>query len=72
MRRNAVDEQAARTFSGLRNLAERLTPSLVDAGSWVFGGLIAGNLVVIAALLTVGPIDVAIRVSTAALAAALP
>lgn len=68
----AVDEQSARTLSGLRNLAERITPWLVDIGSWIFGGLTAVNLVVIAALITVGPVDAAIRTSTAALAAALP
>src|SRR5580765_226077 len=68
----AVDEQSARTFSGLRNLAERITPWLVDVGSWIFGGLTAVNLVVISALITVGPVDAAIRTSTAALAAALP
>lgn len=68
----ARDEQSARTFRGLRNLAERTTPWLVDVGSWIFGGLIAVNLVVISALLTVGPVDAAIRTSTVALAVALP
>ena len=68
----AVDEQSARTFRALRNLAERITPWLVDVGSWIFGGLTAVNLVVISALITVGPVDAAIRTSTAALAAALP
>jgi len=68
----AVDEQSARTFRGLRNLAARITPWLVDVGSWIFGGLTAVNLVVISALITVGPVDAAIRTSTAALAAALP
>jgi hypothetical protein len=68
----AVDEQSARTFRGLRILAERLTPWLVDVGSWIFGGLTAVNLVVLSALITVGPVDAAIRTSTAALAAALP
>ena len=68
----AVDEQSRRTFSGLRNLAERITPSLVDVGSWIFGGLIAVNLVVLSALITVGPVDAAIQTSTAALASALP
>jgi hypothetical protein len=67
-----VDERSARTFSGLRNLAERITPWLVDVGSWIFGGLTAVNLVVLSALITVGPVDMAIRTSTAALAAALP
>jgi len=68
----AVDEQSARTFTGLRNLAERTTPWLVDVGSWIFGGLTAVNLVVLSALITVGPVDAAIRTSTAALATALP
>ena len=66
------DERSARTFGGLRTLADKTTPWLTDVGSWIFGGLIAVNLVVISALLTVGPIDAAIRTSTAALAAALP
>jgi hypothetical protein len=68
----AVDDQSARTFRGLRNLAGRITPWLVDVGSWIFGGLTAVNLVVLSALITVGPVDAAIRTSTAALAAALP
>jgi hypothetical protein len=67
-----VDERSARTFQGLCNLAERVTPWLLDVGSWIFGGLTAVNLVVLSALLTVGPVDAAIRTSTAALAAALP
>jgi hypothetical protein len=67
-----VDERTARTFRGLRNLAATITPWLIDVGSWIFGGLTAVNLVVISALLTVGPVDAAIRTSTAALAAALP
>lgn len=66
------DEQSARAFRGLRNLAEKTTPWLIDVGSWIFGGLTAANLVVISALLTVGPVDAAIRTSTAALAVALP
>jgi hypothetical protein len=57
---------------GLRNLAERIMPWLIDVGSWIFGGLTAVNLVVLAALLTVGPVDAAIQASSAALAAALP
>jgi hypothetical protein len=68
----AVDEQSARPFRGLRDLAARITPWLVEVGSWIFGGLTAVNLVVLSALITVGPVDPAIRTSTAALAAALP
>jgi hypothetical protein len=46
-----VDEQSARTFRGLRDLAERIAPWLVDVGSWIFGGLTAVNLVVLSALI---------------------
>jgi hypothetical protein len=67
-----IDEQSARTFRGLRNLAVTITPWLIDVGSWIFGGLTAVNLVVISALITVGPVDAAIRTSTAVLTAALP
>lgn len=67
-----VDQKAAATFRGLRNLIEQIAPWLIDVGNWVFGGLIAVNLVVISALITVGPVDAAVRTATAALAVALP
>jgi len=69
---SVVDEQSARTFEGLRNLVAKVTPWLIEVGSWIFGGLTAINLVVISALITVGPVATAIKISTAALAAALP
>jgi len=53
-------------------LVERTTPWLFEVGTWVFGGLIAFNILLISALLTVGPVDTAILVSVAALACALP
>jgi hypothetical protein len=67
-----LDEESARAFRALRLLGERITPWLVDVGSWIFGGLTAVNLVVIAALIAVGPVDAGVRTATAALAAALP
>src|ERR1041384_8067946 len=65
-------EQSRKTMQGLIGLVERITPWLVEVGSWVFGGLIALNLVVIAALITVGPVDRAVVIAVAALALALP
>lgn len=56
----------------LANLLLKITPWLFDFGSWLFGGLIAFNLVIIAALFTIGPTHAAILVSTAAFAVALP
>jgi len=63
---------AERTFRGLRALGAALTPWLLDVGSWIFGGLIAVNLIVMSSLITVGPVDRAIRVSIVAFACALP
>lgn len=55
-----------------RKLVERLTPWLVEVGSWSFGGMIAINLFVIAALITVKPVDPAITIAATAFALALP
>jgi ABC-type multidrug transport system fused ATPase/permease subunit len=51
---------------------ERITPWLFEVGSWSFGGLIAFTLLVVASLLTVGPVDPAIMVAMTAFALALP
>jgi hypothetical protein len=67
-----MDDQAERSMKSLGNLVEKVTPWLLDVGSWIFGGLMAVNLVVIASLITVGPVDSAIQVSMTALVCALP
>lgn len=51
---------------------ERLTPWLLEVGSWIFGGLIAFDLILLGPLLTIGSVDTAIIVSTAAFALVLP
>jgi len=65
-------ERSERANSALARLLDRTTPWLVEVGTWVFGGLMALNLVVIAALITVGPVDAAVLISAAAFACALP
>jgi hypothetical protein len=65
-------EQSKRAMRGLAGLVERITPWLVEVGSWILGGLIALNLVIIAALVTVGPVDTAVQVAVTAFACALP
>ena len=65
-------EQSSRSLNALARLVEWITPWLVEVGSWAFGGLIALNLVVIAALITVGPVDAAVLISVVAFACALP
>lgn len=67
-----VDETWKRTQAALSTLVERVTPWLLDLGNWIFGALIAVNLLVLAALLTVSQVDPAVLVATAALALALP
>jgi hypothetical protein len=51
---------------------ERITPWLLDVGNWIVGGLIAVNLILLGALMTIGPVDWAVLVATTAFALALP
>jgi len=67
-----VDERARQSLDAISGLVDRTAPWLAEIGSWVFGGLVAVNLVVISALLTVGPVDRAVRTAVALLACALP
>ena len=66
------DETFTQTLKGFGTLVERITPWLLELGSWIFGALIAFDLLILAALLTVGPADLAALVATAAFALALP
>lgn len=68
----AQEEQNKQIKNAFEVLLEGVTPWLVEFGSWIFGGLIAFNLLIVAALITVGPGDPAVAVSTAAFAVALP
>lgn len=47
-------------------------PWLTELGNWIFGGLIAFNLVILGAVLTIEPLDVAVKIAIAADALALP
>lgn len=66
------DEAWLRTQAAFGTLLERVTPWLLDLGNWIFGALIAFSLVIIGAMLTIGPVDRAVLVATAAFALALP
>jgi len=70
--RQAVDPTWDRTITGLGAVLDRITPWLLDLGNWIFGGLIAVNLLILGSLMTIGPVDNAVIVATAALALALP
>jgi len=67
-----VDERARQSLDALSRLLDLTAPWLSEIGSWIFGGLVAVNLVVISALLTVGPVDAAVRTSVTLFACALP
>lgn len=59
-------------MAGLGRVLDAIAPWLLELGSWIFGALIALDLLIVGALLTVGPVDPAVLVATAALALALP
>ena len=65
-------EHERRSLNAIGRLVEWISPWLVEVGGWVFGGMIALNLVAIAGLITVGPVDRAVLISLAAFACALP
>lgn len=69
---SAVDDPNQQLVQATSKLVERITPWLLEVGSWIFGGLIAFNLILTGALLTIGPVDSAILVAIAGFALALP
>ena len=54
------------------SIIEQIKPWLFEFGTWIFGGLIAFTLVIIATLMTLGPVHPAIMVSITIFACALP
>jgi hypothetical protein len=64
--------QAGQTGEALFRLLDRIALWLIEVRTWAFAGLIALNLVVISALITVGPVDSAVLVAVAAFGCALP
>ncbi len=66
------EEQNRRLWRGFGNFVDRVTPSLLELGVWLFGSLIAFNLLILASLFTIGPVDSATRVASTAFALAFP
>ena len=66
------EQENQRLRQGLENFFERVTPWLFDLGSWIFGSLLAFNLLLLGSLFTIGPVDRAARIGTLAFALALP
>ena len=69
---SSSEEEYHQTVTAFGKVIGQVTPWLLEVGSWIFGGLIAFNLIIMAALVTVGPVDRAVRVATAAFAFSLP
>ncbi len=65
----ATPDEVRKAFG---KVLERITPWLFEFGSWIFGGLIAFTLLVMAPLFTIGPVNPAILVATTTFALALP
>ncbi len=65
-------EQNRKIWMGFGNFVDQITPSLFELGIWFFGSLIALNLLVLASLFTIGPVDPAIKIGAAAFAFSLP
>jgi hypothetical protein len=60
------------TRVGVAEFLAGIAPWLMELGNWIFGGLIAFNLVILGAVLTIEPVDGAVKIATAACALALP
>jgi hypothetical protein len=67
-----LDDPNARITNASEKYFERISPWLLEVGSWIFGGLIAFDLIVIGPLITIGLTDRAITVATTAFALVLP
>ena len=50
-----LEKQSAQSMKALGTFGEKIKPWLFAFGNWIFGGLIAFNLIVVGALITVGP-----------------
>jgi hypothetical protein len=68
----AAEAQYQQSLKAVGIVMDNISPWLFEVGSWIFGGLIAFTLLVLASLLTVGPVDLSVKLSTVAFAVSLP
>ena len=61
-----------RASDGSAQFLAGIAPWLMELGNWIFGGLIAFNLVILGAVLTIEPLDVAVKIAITADGLALP
>jgi hypothetical protein len=67
-----VTDTRRTTQVGFAQFLAGIAPWLMELGNWIFAGLIAFNLVILGAVLTIEPLDVAVKIAIAADALALP
>ena len=70
--RPELEERNQQRRQIMSSLLDTLKPWLIEFGSWIFGGLIAFNLIIVAPLLTIGLDHIEIMVSIVAFVCALP
>jgi MFS family permease len=68
----AAEAQYQQSLKAVGIVMDDISPWLFEVGSWIFGGLIAFTLLVLASLLTVGPVDLSVKLSTVTFAVSLP
>jgi ABC-type multidrug transport system fused ATPase/permease subunit len=68
----AAQELDRQSMKALEAVTESITPWLVEFGTWIFAGLSGFALIVLAQLITVGPVEPPIIMSAVALALTLP
>lgn len=59
-------------WGGIGKFIEQVSPWLNETGLWIFGSLIGFSLIIQTALITIGPVDIAVKIASAALAFSLP
>lgn len=67
-----LDDTWRRTQVGFSLFLDVMTPWLLELGGWIFGALIAFDLVMLGVVLTIGPVDGPVKIATAAFALAMP
>lgn len=71
-RRSVADGTWRRTQLGFTLFLDVATPWLLELGTWIFGALIAFDLVILGVVLTIGPVDYAVKIATTAFGLSLP
>jgi len=67
-----LKELSQRRSQVFEKITDQLKPWLLEFGNWIFGGLIGFTLIIVATLITVGPVHPAILLSMGIFAGALP